>query len=160
MEQLIAPAGSPGARTIAKTRSAPAQAARDYKRTLKAERRARYEDRLLDVLTSPAVLRTVMVAGIVAYSTNVCRSDQKAGPVQTALAFALPSIGIPLIAADAGIKDKYALLALSAIGLGYVTEQAGVGLVDAYGGGGGLRSWAEAIAMVPRMMGIPIPDLE
>lgn len=159
MEQRIAPAGSPGARTIANSRSAPAQDARDYRRTLKAERRSRYEDRLLDVLTSPAVLRTVMVAAIIAYSTNVCRSDRNEGPVQTALAFALPSIGIPLIAADAGIKDKYALLALSAIGLGYATEQAGIGLIHAKGGIG-LRSWAEAIAMVPRVMGIPIPDLD
>jgi hypothetical protein len=39
------------------------------------------------------------------------------------LAFALPGIGIPLLAADAGVKDKFALAAMSAAGVGYTTGQ-------------------------------------
>jgi hypothetical protein len=132
---------------------------REKRKTLKQERRARYEDKLLDILTSPAVLRTALVAGIIAYSTHVCRSDHNEGPVQTALAFALPSVGIPLIAADAGITDKYALMALSAVGLGYVTGQGMLGLGSA-GQGSDFWNVADTLAIVPRMMGIPIPPLD
>jgi hypothetical protein len=96
---------------------------REKRKTLAATRRAALEDRLLDVLTSPNMVRLAMLAGIVAYSTNAARSKENVGPVQSALAFALPGIGIPLIAADAGIKDKYALAAISAASVGYVTGQ-------------------------------------
>jgi hypothetical protein len=103
----------------------------------RAEREARNYERerkLLEVLLSPNVVRLALLTGIIAYSTNCARSAENVGPVQSALAFALPGIGIPLIAADAGIKDKYALAAISAAGVGYTTgqmllgwKQAGVG---------------------------------
>jgi hypothetical protein len=99
------------------------QLEREKRKTLAATRRAALEDRLLDVVTSPNMVRLAMLAGIVAYSTNAARSKENVGPVQSALAFALPGIGIPLIAADAGIKDKYALAAISAASVGYVTGQ-------------------------------------
>jgi hypothetical protein len=96
---------------------------REKRKTLAAARRAAIEDRLLDVVVSPNMVRLAMLAAIIAYSTNAARSKENVGPVQSALAFALPGIGIPLIAADAGIKDKYALAAISAAGVGYVTGQ-------------------------------------
>ena len=77
------------------------------------------------------MIRTALIAGIIAYSTHVARSDHNEGPVQSALAFALPGIGIPLIAAEAGIKDKWALAAISAAGVGYVTGQMLEGWQDA-----------------------------
>jgi hypothetical protein len=104
------------------------QLEREKRKTLAATRRAALEDRLLDVVTSPNMVRLAMLAGIVAYSTNAARSKENVGPVQSALAFALPGIGIPLIAADAGIKDKYALAAISAASVGYVTGQMLLGL--------------------------------
>ena len=100
---------------------------REKRKTARDERQAKYADRVLDVLTSPNVLRLALIAGIIAYSTQVTRSDKNEGPVKSALAFALPGIGIPLIAADAGIRDKWALAAISGAAMGYTTGQALVG---------------------------------
>jgi len=96
---------------------------REKRKTAREARLSAMEDRVLDVVTSPNMMRLAMLAAIIAYSTNAARSKENVGPVQSALAFALPGIGIPLIAADAGIKDKYALAAISAAGVGYVTGQ-------------------------------------
>ena len=104
---------------------------REKRKTLKLERRQRQEDKLMDIMLSPNMVRLGMVAGIIAYSTWACRSSKNVGPVQSALAFALPGIGIPLIAADAGIKDKWALAAISAAGVGWTTGQALIGWTSA-----------------------------
>lgn len=109
----------------------PINIEREKRKTLRAEQRAKREDQLFDVLLSPNMVRLAMVAGIIAYSTWATRSSENVGPVQSALAFALPGIGIPLIAADAGIKDKWALGAISAAGVGYVTGQMLVGWGEA-----------------------------
>jgi len=94
------------------------------KRKSAREARAWEREKLLyDRLLTPMVIRLALVAGIVAYSTHCARSKELVGPVGSALAFALPGIGIPLIAADAGIKDKWALAAISAAGVGYTTGQ-------------------------------------
>jgi len=92
----------------------------------KAAQEARAWERekiLYDRVLTPNVTRLMLVAGIIAYSTYCARSKENVGPVQSALAFALPGIGIPLIAADAGIRDKYALAGISAAGIGYTTGQ-------------------------------------
>jgi hypothetical protein len=92
----------------------------------KAAREARSWERekiLYERVLTPNMTRLIMVAGIIAYSTYCARSKENVGPVQSALAFALPGIGIPLIAADAGIRDKYALAGISAAGIGYTTGQ-------------------------------------
>lgn len=92
----------------------------------KREREARAFERekiLYDRILTPNVCRLAMMSGIIAYSTWAARSKTNVGPVQSALAFALPGIGIPLLAADAGIHDKYALAAISAASVGYVTGQ-------------------------------------
>lgn len=96
---------------------------REKRKTARAAAEAARADKLYDVLLSPNMMRLGMVAGIIAYSTYCARSKENVGPVQSALAFALPGIGIPLIAADAGIKDKWALAAISAAGIGYTTGQ-------------------------------------
>lgn len=89
----------------------------------RAERSWQREQLLYERVLTPNVVRLSMMAGIIAYSTYCARSSYNVGPVQSALAFALPGIGIPLLAADAGITDKFALAAISAAGVGYVTGQ-------------------------------------
>lgn len=92
----------------------------------KREREARAYERekfLMERLFTPSVVRLGLMSAIIAYSTYCARSKENVGPVQSALAFALPGIGIPMLAADAGIKDKYALAAISAAGIGYTTGQ-------------------------------------
>lgn len=76
-----------------------------------------------DPALSRNLVRLALICGIIAWSTSIARSGKNEGPVSSALAFALPGIGIPLIAADAGITDKYALAGISAAGVGYVTGQ-------------------------------------
>lgn len=100
---------------------------REKRKTARALARQAREDKLLEIVASPNMVRLAMLSGIIAYSTYCARSPTNVGPVQSALAFALPGIGIPLIAADAGIKDKYALAAISAASVGYVTGQMVIG---------------------------------
>jgi hypothetical protein len=100
---------------------------REKRKTQAAERHWEREKILYDRLLTPSVVRLLLLSGIIAYSTYCARSKENIGPVQSALAFALPGIGIPLIAADAGIRDKYALAAISAAGIGYTTGQMIVG---------------------------------
>jgi hypothetical protein len=92
-------------------------------KAVKADREWQREQMLYDRLLTPNVVRLGLMAGIIAYSTYCARSKENVGPVQSALAFALPGIGIPLLAADAGVQDKFALAAISAAGVGYVTGQ-------------------------------------
>jgi len=87
------------------------------------KRKTAREERLWELVSDPTIRRLILLSGIIAYSTYCARSKENVGPVESALAFALPGIGIPLIAADAGIKDKWALGAMSAAGIGYVTGQ-------------------------------------
>jgi hypothetical protein len=87
------------------------------------KRKTAREERLWELVSDPTIRRLILLSGIIAYSTYCARSKENPGPVQSALAFALPGIGIPLIAAEAGIKDKWALGAISAAGIGYVTGQ-------------------------------------
>jgi len=100
---------------------------REKRKTARILARQDREEKLLDVLLSPNMVRLAMMSGIIAYSTYCARSSTNVGPVQSALAFALPGIGIPMIAADAGIKDKYALAAISAAAVGYTSGQMLIG---------------------------------
>lgn len=97
----------------------------------KTAREERLWTLLNDKVLTPNMIRLALMAGIIAYSTMLTRSKENVGPVQSALAFALPGIGIPLIAADAGIKDKWALGAISGASIGYVTGQMLVGWGEA-----------------------------
>jgi len=119
-------------------------------KALKAERAWQREQMLYERVLTPNVVRLLLLAGIIGYSTYVCRSKTNAGPVQSALAFALPGVGIPLLAAEAGITDKYALAAISGASVGYVTGQAAVGLSEAYG----LNSFTPILAALPG--GLPL----
>lgn len=122
-------------------------AARQERKAARAARSREIQDRLLDVALSPNMIRLAMIAGIIAYSTHVTRSSHKESPIESALAFALPGIGIPLIAADAGIRDKYALAGISGAALAYTAGQAAIGLGEAYGG-----------AAVDIVSGFEVPD--
>lgn len=108
----------------------------------KTDREKWTRDLLRETILSPNMLRLAMVAGIIAYATSEARSSENVGPVRSALAFALPGIGIPMIAADAGITDKWALAGISAASVGYVTGQM-------------LTGWTEAMAGSP----IPLPTV-
>jgi hypothetical protein len=92
-------------------------------KALKADRAWQREQMLYEKLLTPSVVRLGLMAGIIAYSTYCARSKENVGPIASALAFALPGIGIPLLAAEAGVKDKFALAAMSAAGVGYTTGQ-------------------------------------
>jgi len=99
--------------TLARIKRRSEREARNYQR----------EQFLMESVLTPTVVRLGLLSAIIAYSTYCARSETNVGPVQSALAFALPGIGIPLIAADAGIHDKWALAAISAAGVGYTTGQ-------------------------------------
>ena len=86
-------------------------------------RKTAREEKLWALVNDPNIKRLLIMSGIIAYSTYCARSKENVGPVQSALAFALPGIGLPLIAADAGIKDKWALAAISSTAIGYTTGQ-------------------------------------
>ncbi len=96
---------------------------REKRRAAREARNWEREQILYERLLTPNVVRLGLMASIIAYSTYCARSSENVGPVQSALAFALPGIGLPLLAADAGITDKYALAAISAAGVGYTTGQ-------------------------------------
>jgi hypothetical protein len=134
---------------------------REKRRQAREERSWQREQMLYERLLTPAVTRTLLVAGIIAYSTAIARSGKNEGPVQSALAFALPGIGIPLIAAEAGITDKWALAAISATGVGYTTGQMLAGWQDAYGAGRGLSlgDLLGPVAMAVPSIGIPLMAL-
>ena len=107
---------------------------RAERRKARAEAERRRWQIIESTILTPNMVRLAMVAGIVAYSTYEARSEHNVGPVRSALAFALPGIGIPMIAADAGIKDWRALAAISAASVGYVTGQMGIGWLEAITG--------------------------
>lgn len=107
---------------------------RSERRKARAEAERRRWQIIESTILTPNMVRLAMVAGIVAYSTYEARSETNVGPVRSALAFALPGIGIPMIAADAGIKDWRALAAISATSVGYVTGQMGIGWLEAITG--------------------------
>ena len=96
------------------------------------KRKTAREEKVWALVNDPNVKRLLLMSGIIAYSTYCARSKENVGPVQSALAFALPGIGLPLIAADAGIKDKWALAAISATAIGYTTGQ----MVEGWKGAG------------------------
>jgi hypothetical protein len=104
------------------------------------KRKTAREERLWQLVNDPNVKRLLLLSGIIAYSTYCARSKENVGPVQSALAFALPGIGLPLIAADAGVKDRWALAGISAAGIGYTTGQ----MIQGWGSAGVLPS-AESI---------------
>lgn len=87
------------------------------------KRKTAREEKVWALINDPNIKRLLLMSGIIAYSAYCARSKENVGPVQSALAFALPGIGLPLIAADAGIKDKWALAAISATAIGYTTGQ-------------------------------------
>lgn len=76
-------------------------------------RKTQREQRLWELATDPNVRRLVLLSLIVAYSTHVTRSKQQESPVASALAMTLPTVGIPMLAADAGITDWRALAVIS-----------------------------------------------
>jgi hypothetical protein len=112
-----------GGSTRSRQSSDPVRVEREKRKAAREARAWEREKILYERILTPNVMRLVMVSGIIAYSTYCARSKENVGPVQSALAIALPGIGIPIIAADAGIRDKYALAAISAAGIGYTTDQ-------------------------------------
>ncbi len=115
---------------------------REKRKRAREERNWEREKLFYDRILTPNVTRLLLVMGIIAYSTYCARSERNVGPVQTAMAFAGPGLGIPVIAADAGITDKYALAAISAAGLGYTGMQAAYGWTEA-------GSWESFVKMIP-----------
>jgi hypothetical protein len=92
------------------------------------KRRTAREARLWEVVNDPMLKRLVLLALIVAYSTYVTRSKEKQGPVASALAMTLPTVGIPMLAAECGITDWRALLAIGGAAGVFTAASAEIGL--------------------------------
>ncbi|GAI70081.1 unnamed protein product [marine sediment metagenome] len=105
------------------TRSPAVKLEREKRKRDRDQRNWEREKLFYERVLTPNVTRLLLIMGIIAYSTYVARSERDVGPVQSALAAAGPGLGIPIIAADAGITDKYALAAISGVGLGYTGMQ-------------------------------------
>lgn len=87
---------------------------RERRRTLKAQHAWEREKIAWSVATNPAVLRLALLALITAYTTYVNTHPKETGTMSNALAVVLPTVGVPLIAADAGVTDWKALVAIGA----------------------------------------------
>lgn len=84
------------------------------------KRKTEREARLWALVSDPTVKRLLLLAGIVGYTSYVTGKGN-AGRTETALAVALPTVGVPLLAAEAGITDWKALLALATVCGGVAT---------------------------------------
>lgn len=82
-------------------------------REKRAARRAEREERLWKILENPNVQRVGIVFALMAGARMIRDSNMGGGVKATAVATA--TIGTTMIAADAGIHDKYALAAIAAI---------------------------------------------
>jgi hypothetical protein len=87
----------------------------------RAKRKTQREERLFALLMDPTIKRLLLASAIVGYSSYVTGKGDSAGRTETALAVALPTIGLPMLAAEAGITDWKALLALSVAAGGAAT---------------------------------------
>lgn len=92
------------------------------------KRKTRREERLWELATDPTIKRLLLLSLIVGYSTYVTRSKERQGPVASALALTLPTVGIPMLAAEAGITDWRALLAIAGAAGGITALSAEAGL--------------------------------
>ena len=92
-------------------------------------RKTAREDRLWNLIQDPTVKRLGLLSLIVGYSAYVT-GKENAGRVETALAVALPTVGVPLLAVDAGVHDTKLLLAL-AIACGGIAAISSDKVVDA-----------------------------
>jgi hypothetical protein len=102
------------------------------------KRRTAREERMWSLATDPTIKRLALLAGIVGYSAYVSGKGEEAGSTETALAIAMPTVGIPLLAAEAGITDWKVLLALAAAcgGIATIASDKAVDAVTIEGPGG------------------------
>jgi hypothetical protein len=102
------------------------------------KRRTAREARLWELVTDPTVKRLLLLAAIVGYTSYVTGKGQGAGRTETALAVTLPTVGIPMLAAEAGVTDWKALLALAVAsgGAAAVASDKAVDAVTLEGPGG------------------------
>jgi len=84
------------------------------------KRKTAREERLWSVVLDPTVKRLLLLSAIVGYTSYVT-GKRDAGRTETALAIALPTVGVPMLAAEAGITDWKALLALAVVSGGAAT---------------------------------------
>lgn len=88
-------------------------------------RKTAREERVWKLLTDPTVKRLLLLSGIVAYTSYINSNPGRYGVTADALAVALPTAGVPMLAAEAGITDWKVLgaLALACGGLAAVTNR-------------------------------------
>ena len=101
------------------------------------KRAAKREERLWGLVTDPTVKRLLLLSAIIGYSAHVSALENP-GRVETALSVALPTVGIPMLAADAGITDWKVLLALGAAcgGIATIASEGATDAVTLEGPGG------------------------
>lgn len=95
------------------------------------KRRSLREERLWQLATDPTVKRLALLSLIVAFTAYVNSHPEKAGAVQNALAVALPTAGIPMLAAEAGVTD-WRVLAAVALGAGGIAAVTNKEVVDTF----------------------------
>ena len=101
------------------------------------KRKTAREERAWALLLDPTIKRLLLFSVIVGYSSYVTGKPD-AGRTETALAVGLPTVGIPMLAAESGITDWKALLALSIAcgGIATMTSDKAVDAVTLEGPGG------------------------
>lgn len=101
------------------------------------KRKTAREERLWNLLMDPTVKRMLLLSLIVAYTSYANTHSDKMGAVGNALAVALPTAGVPMLAAEAGVTDwrVLAALALGAGGVAALTNESAVDAVTISGPG-------------------------
>lgn len=93
------------------------------------KRRADREERIWQLINDPMVKRLVLIALITGYSAYTHRKAN-AHPIEKAIGTALPVAGFPLMAADAGVTDKWALAMFAALGVSLPLGEATINLAE------------------------------
>jgi hypothetical protein len=85
-------------------------------KAVREKRKEELEKMLLERFLTPSTVRLIQLAGIVAVTAALKQMPNK-GATLNALQVAIPGIGLPLIAADAGITSWEALVAIGLVGV-------------------------------------------
>ena len=92
---------------------------------LEREKRAtERERRIWAMIENPVIVRTALLAALL-YGSRAIRDRETASPGMKAASVGLATIGVPMLAADAGITDKYALAIISAMSAALVGVPSG-----------------------------------
>lgn len=93
---------------------------REKRRTLAHAHNIELRDKLIDKLLNPTTLRLLALASILGISTFLANKERPT-VTERGLTAVIPTVGLPLLAAESGITNPIALAAFSTAGLAYVS---------------------------------------